>query len=106
MTTIGTNSDSAESRTDRWDTISFVISSDYRLLVLDQLAHGPEIPSRITADEYERVLIEHVSRAVRELREQGLVELLVPEDQYKHRLYGLTERGKRVWQRMQTANLV
>lgn len=96
--------DETESRTDRWDTISFVISSRYRVLVLDQLAQDPEIPSRITADEH--VLIEHVSRALRELREQELVTLLVPDDQEKGRLYGLTERGERIWQRMQTANLV
>jgi DNA-binding HxlR family transcriptional regulator len=91
--------------TDRWDTISFVISSDYRLLVLGQLAAGPEIPSRITADDREHVLTEHVSRALGELRERELVELRVPDDQEKYRFYGLTEQGKRVWQRMHTAGL-
>lgn len=98
--------DEIESRTDCWDAISFVISSDYRVLVLDQLATGPEIPSRITADDRDHVLVEHVSRALRELREQGLVTLLVPEEQDKRRFYGQTERGKRVWQQIQTANLV
>ncbi|HET7322912.1 MAG TPA: winged helix-turn-helix transcriptional regulator [Halococcus sp.] len=97
--------DDTESRTERWDTISFVISSNYRMLVLEQLAQAPEIPSRIDA-EHEHVLIEHVSRALRELREQELVELLVPEEQEKRRLYGLTEQGERAWQRMHTANLV
>jgi DNA-binding HxlR family transcriptional regulator len=95
--------ESRPDRTEQWDTVSFVISSHYRVLVLDQLAHGPEIPSRITVDE--RILIEHVSRAVRELRDRELVELRVPEEQEKHRLYGLTNRGERIWQQMETADL-
>jgi DNA-binding MarR family transcriptional regulator len=74
------------------------------VLVLEQLAQAPEIPSRINADEH--VLIEHVSRALRELCDQELVELLVPDDQEKHRLYGLTEQGERVWHRMQTTGIV
>ena len=98
--------DETESRTDRWDTISFVISSNYRVLVLDQLAAGPEIPSRISADDHEHVLIEHVSRALGQLRDRELVELLVPDEQEKHRFYGLTEQGERVWQQMHTAGLV
>ena len=96
--------DETESRIERWDTISFVISSNYRMLVLDQLANGPEIPSQINADEH--VLIEHVSRALRELRDRELVELRVPDDQEKHRFYGLTEQGERVWHRMQTTGIV
>jgi DNA-binding HxlR family transcriptional regulator len=91
--------------TDRWDTISFVISSDYRLLVVDQLAAGPEIPSRIEADERKHVLTEHVSRALGELRDRELVELRVPDDQEKNRFYGLTEQGEQVWQWMHTAGL-
>lgn len=97
--------DESEPQTEHWDTISFVISSNYRLLVLNQLAAGPEIPSRITADDHDHVLTEHVSRALGELRDQELVELRVPDDQEKYRFYGLTERGERVWQWMQTAGL-
>ena len=97
--------DENEPQTERWDTISFVISSDYRLLVLDQLVAGPEIPSRIKGDDHEHVLIEHVSRALGELRDRELVELRVPDDQEKHRFYGLTERGEQVWQWMHTAGL-
>lgn len=95
----------SELPTEQWDTISFVISSDYRLLVLNQLAAGPEIPSRITADDCAHVLTEHVSRALSELRNRELVELRVPDDQEKYRFYGLTERGEQVWQWMHTANL-
>jgi DNA-binding HxlR family transcriptional regulator len=97
--------DENELQTERWDTISFVISSNYRLLVLDQLAAGPEIPSRITADDHEHLLTEHVSRALGELRDRELVELRVPDDQEKNRFYGLTEQGEQVWQWMQTAGL-
>ena len=102
---IDTATNETGSQTEHWNAISFVISSDYRVLVIEQLANGPEIPSQIDADEHEHVLIEHVSRALRELREQGLVELLVPEHQQKRRRYGLTDRGERVWHRMHTAGL-
>lgn len=97
--------DKGEPQTEHWDTISFVISSDYRLLVLDQLEAGPEIPSRITDDNHEHILTEHVSRALGELRDQELVELRVPDEREKHRLYGLTEQGERIWQWMHTAGL-
>jgi DNA-binding HxlR family transcriptional regulator len=94
----------SEPQTERWDTISFVISSDYRLLVLDQLA-GPEIPSRITTDGDEHVLTEHVTRALSELRDRELVELHVLDDQEEYRFYRLTEGGEQVWQWMHTAGL-
>jgi DNA-binding HxlR family transcriptional regulator len=95
--------DEAKSRANHWDTISFVIGSDYRLLVLNHLAAEPKVPSQIAADE--QILIAHVSRAIRELRDRELIELRVPEDQQKHRLYGVTEQGEQVWQRMHAAGL-
>jgi DNA-binding HxlR family transcriptional regulator len=94
----------ARTDTDRWDTVSFVISSRYRLLVVDHLAEAPATPSQIDADDH--VLIEHVSRAIHELRDRNVVALLVPEDQQKGRLYGLTDRGERVVSHLQTTGLV
>ena len=92
------------SRTEHWDAVSFVISSNYRILVIDHLAKQPEIPSQIPSNEH--ILIEHISRALRELRKKDLVELQVPEDQEKERFYGITKKGEQVWHQMQTAGFV
>ncbi|ELZ26500.1 hypothetical protein C474_20169 [Halogeometricum pallidum JCM 14848] len=79
--------------TDSWDTAGYIASSRYRASVCEFLeGEGPELPSRI-ASELE-LAQPHVSRALSELRERGVVELLVPESQQKGRLYGLTRRGR------------
>jgi len=88
---------------DDWNLIGFVISSDYRVTVLRQLNEGPATPSRI-ADEGD-LAITHVSRALNELRDRGLVELLVPEERRKGRVYGITEQGEGIWRQIETQNL-
>jgi DNA-binding MarR family transcriptional regulator len=77
---------------DKWDDASFVISSTYREGALTRLAASPATPSQIAADR--QMDISHASRALGELRERGLVELLVPEERKKGRIYGLTDRGR------------
>jgi len=47
-----------------------------------------------------------VSDALEQLRDEGLVELLVPESRSKGRLYGLTDRGIEAVQFMQEQNMV
>jgi DNA-binding MarR family transcriptional regulator len=91
---------------DDWDLIGFVIRSQYRVDVLERLMEGPATPSRIAADE--DIAIAHVSRALSGLREgdRDMVELLVSEDQKKGRVYGITEKGERVWNRLQSENMV
>lgn len=89
---------------DKWDDISFVIRSQYRVAVLERLMSGPATPSKI-ADEAD-ISISHVSRALSKLREKSLVELLVSEEQKKGRVYGITEKGERVWQRIETEGMV
>lgn len=86
-----------------WDDVSFVISSQYRIATLRRLAEGPATPSRIADDADQSVA--HVSRALQELRDNGLVELLVSEDKKKGRVYGVTERGSEVWQTIETENM-
>ncbi|MDS0298732.1 MarR family winged helix-turn-helix transcriptional regulator [Halogeometricum sp. S1BR25-6] len=79
--------------TDSWDTAGYIASSRYRASVCEFLEEeGPELPSRI-ASELE-LAQPHVSRALSELREREVVQLLVPESQQKGRLYGLTDRGR------------
>lgn len=90
--------------TEEWDQIGFVISSDYRVSVLGRLADGPATPSQIA--EYADIGIAHVSRALKDLREHGLVELLVPEDRKKGRVYGITSDGTAIWSQIESQNLV
>lgn len=78
------------------DPVSFVISSSYRVAVLDRLADGPAPPTRIASDT--DVRIPHVSRALGRLRERSLVELLVSDESHQGRLYGSTDRGIEVVQ--------
>lgn len=89
---------------DEWDEIGYIISSKYRVTVLRELADGPATPSRIAADS--NISIAHVSRALQELRDRGLVELLVPEDRRKGRIYGITDAGQAVWGEIESENLV
>ncbi|WP_330633643.1 winged helix-turn-helix domain-containing protein [Halocatena halophila] len=79
-----------------WDKVSFVIRSEYRLKILDRLEDRPAIPSTISEDtEIQRT---HVSRALSELREKEIIDLLVPDERKKGRIYGLTEQGSEIFQ--------
>ncbi len=55
---------------------------------------GPAQPSEI-ATSVSRPL-PHISRSIAELRDRDLIDLLVPEDTLKGRLYGLTPTGRDV----------
>jgi DNA-binding MarR family transcriptional regulator len=86
-----------------WDEIGFIISSRYRIVALRRLSVGPATPSQIAADE--SVGIAHVSRALQDLRERDIVDLLVSDDRKKGRVYGLTEHGRDVWETIEAENL-
>lgn len=87
-----------------WDDVSFVISSRYRVAAMRRLDEGPSTPSNISDDA--SVGLAHVSRALQELRDNGLVDLLVSDDRKKGRVYGLTEEGARVWTTIEAENMV
>jgi len=78
--------------------LAYVDSSQYRRGIVQQLADGDKIPSEM-ADEmgYSRA---HTSRALTQLRKEGLVELLVDEDTKRNRYYGLTETGEQVVEKL------
>lgn len=90
--------------TREWDEIGYIISSKYRVAVLRRLADGPATPSRIADDT--GISIAHVSRALQGLRERSAVELLVPEDRKKGRIYGITDKGGELWEEIRAENLV
>jgi predicted transcriptional regulator len=86
-----------------WDDIGFVISSTYRTTVLRRLAESPSTPSQIGADQ--DIAVAHVSRTLQQLRDRSMVDLLVPEDRRKGRVYRLSEKGELVWEQTKEHNL-
>jgi hypothetical protein len=68
--------------TEVWDEIGFVISSRYRVAVLERLAEGPATPSQIATDS----------------------ELSI--DRKKGRVYGITDRGEKIWNQIQSENML
>ncbi len=74
-----------------WSDFSFVVSSGYRERVLATLSTKPRLPGQLAGETDLRLA--HVSRALRELSDRGLVECLTPEVKARGRLYGLTARG-------------
>ncbi|MFB6075089.1 MAG: ArsR family transcriptional regulator [Haloarculaceae archaeon] len=87
-----------------WDDVSFVISSRYRVETMRRLGTGPATPSQIASDA--DVGLAHVSRALQELRERTLVDLLVSDDRKKGRVYGLTDEGQAVWDTIEAQNML
>ena len=83
-----------------WDVVGYVISSDHRTMVLGRLAEGPATPTQIASDV--DLSVTHVSRALSSLRDRDLVELLVPEDRRKGRVYGITDQGSEAWETIKT----
>lgn len=77
-----------------YDAVSFAVSSHYRMVVLEALADGAGTPAGLASHTGKDIA--HMSRALQELRERALVELLVAEQTKKGRIYGLTERGREV----------
>jgi DNA-binding MarR family transcriptional regulator len=89
---------------DEWDDISYVISSQYRVATLERLHDGHATPSLIAADTDHSIA--HISRALQELQEQGLVDLLVSEERRKGRVYGITEAGQAVFDTIEAENML
>lgn len=86
-----------------WDEVGYVISSTYRIKVLQRLAESAAPTSKIAEDI--DCANSHVSRALNDLRERDLVDLLVPESRKKGRIYGITDRGREIWETIEAQNL-
>lgn len=86
-----------------WDEVGFVVSSKYRTAVLRELSSGPATPTTIA--DRSGLGITHISRALGRLQDREVVELVVPEDQHKGRLYDLTDQGEELWREMETTGM-
>lgn len=76
-----------------WETISFVMASKIRFKVLISLQDGAKTPKMLTTEL--NTYLSHVSRALRQLSDMGLVECLTPNVR-KNKFYTITEYGKKV----------
>lgn len=81
---------------DTGEVESYILSSTYRSTVLEYLAESGQATPKEVADSV-GVPRPHVSRALSELQEKGVVELRVPEARTVGRYYGLTDKGERTW---------
>jgi len=77
---------------EHYDKASHIISSSYRRIVYYELLEGPKTTSDIAKNT--KLQQAHSSRAIQELREQNIVELLVSEEVRKGRYYGVTDEGE------------
>lgn len=81
-----------DSADDVWAVVARLTGSRQRQTVVEALSDdGPATPS--TLADRTGLAISHVSRVLSDLREVDAVELLVPEDTHKGRIYGLTDAG-------------
>ena len=78
--------------TQTWDNVSYIVSSTYRTAVCGRLIEGAATPSTIAEDT--DLELAHVSRSVKQLRERGIVDLLVSESTKKGRVYGASDTGR------------
>jgi DNA-binding HxlR family transcriptional regulator len=78
-----------------YDALSFVTRSKYRRLALRELQDRPKTPKEVT-EAVGHDHMSHLTRAIQQLREEGLVELLVDEDVEKGRYYGVTNAGEEI----------
>lgn len=87
----------SESEHDRKQAIAAVAASTRRERVLGHLVNnGPTTPSEAMR-EIETLARPKISEMLTDLQNVGCVELLVPEDTQKGRLYGATELGEDVF---------
>jgi len=76
-----------------WENYGFVIASRYRQKVIMSLRNTPKTPAQISSET--GISLTHISRALREMTKEEIVECLTPE-RIKGRVYQLTEKGKKI----------
>lgn len=75
---------------------AYILGSRYRKIVIAELEEGPTTPTGIA--ERHDVHLSHISRALSELHDRGIVES--HSDGSRTKLYAVTDLGTRVAARM------
>ncbi len=73
-----------------WDVVSFVMSGELRFRILIELKNVQKTPSDLK--ETLKVPISHISKTLKELKDNEVVECLTPERR-KTKFYAITEKG-------------
>lgn len=81
-----------------WDIVAKIKASRYRRDILKELSNNKMTPSELA--EVTKINISHVSISLRELQDIGLIELLTSEDIKKGRIYSITEKGKKILEKV------
>ncbi len=76
----------------KWEDVSFIISSSYRLKVSKSL-NTPKNPSKLSKEL--NINKTHISRALSELEKRKMIKCLTPEAK-KGKIYQSTEYGKKI----------
>ena len=84
-----------------WNDVGYVYASKYRKKVLESLSIRPKTPSTIAKEA--NIRITHVSRALNQLVNKGLVECLTPE-RFRGKIYRLTPKGHEVYKKIYLEN--
>ncbi|MCO8267449.1 ArsR family transcriptional regulator [Haloferax sp. AB510] len=82
--------------------VRWVLNSKYRIYVMEHLSTGISYPKQIK-EAYD-IRYPNVSRALGELRDRKMVEIVA--DEHPGRLYEMTEYGEQVWERIKEEELV
>lgn len=72
---------------------AYVLISSYRLKTVDSLQSGLKTPTELSEDT--GIRLNHMSGVLSGLKEHGVVEC-INEDEYRNRLYRLTDFGEEV----------
>ena len=76
----------------KWEDVSFVISSSYRIRILKSLS-TPKTPSKLSSEL--DINKTHISRALSELEERNMIECLTPSSR-KGKIYKISILGKEI----------
>jgi len=76
-----------------WEKISYIAASQPRFRVFLELTKNESTPTQLT--EQLDIPVSHISKALGELVEQGVVECLTP-DRRKMKFYGVTGEGEKL----------
>lgn len=82
--------------------VRWVINSKYRVGAMRELADGISYPKKIK--EALDARYPNVSRALSELKERDMVEVVA--DEHPGKLYALTDYGETIWTRINEEGLV
>ncbi|HII15728.1 MAG TPA: winged helix-turn-helix transcriptional regulator [Nanoarchaeota archaeon] len=77
----------------KWELKGYILASRYRVAIMQALSKEPKTPKELEKEL--NIKFSHISRALKELSDKGVVECLTPA-LHKQKYYGLTKQGKKI----------